>query len=82
MGYIKKLFNKYWKRRLASDIIISVTLTIVIVLLLTAGSVIAHDFWLIPEFFSIPSSMQVHIYAHNGSNSVPVGIKVSNGVKS
>ncbi len=46
-----------------SGIIIIVTL----ILLLTVTSVIAHDFWLIPEFFNIPSGLGIHVYANNGS---------------
>lgn len=38
-----------------------------LVLLASAGSIIAHDFWLVPEFFNVPSGLRLHVYANNGS---------------
>ncbi len=44
-----------------------IVFVVALVLLLAVSSVIAHDFWLVPEFFSVPSGLNVRIYAHNGS---------------
>ncbi|MCP4727400.1 MAG: DUF4198 domain-containing protein, partial [bacterium] len=38
-----------------------------IILLFGATSIIAHDFWLIPEIFSVASGKGLHVYANNGS---------------
>jgi len=42
--------------------------SVLVLIILGSGTLIAHDFWLIPEFFNIPSGVSVHVYANNGSN--------------
>ena len=39
-----------------------------LVLVISASTVIAHDFWLIPEFFKIPGGWKLHIYGQTGMN--------------
>ncbi len=31
-----------------------------------AGHLLAHDFWLVPEFFSVPAGWHLHVYANTG----------------